>query len=171
VATNSTEDTVRSPIIAGIQSIATTSLGFADSGGNIQSKLLEFAGRTENAKLAFLMANITGKSDKQLRCWAVQVTAQDNLFADFASNANRLYLILVRGYYWPEEVNMAIQHARYVRGAIKDLGTTLSSTVDRTLETLQSIPTIERAPDGIPSEEMCIVDLELTAEARPAQFT
>jgi hypothetical protein len=166
----STETTVRNVILTAIQDIATTELGFEKTNGNVRAYPLEFAGRDEDAKVEYLMSDVSGESEKQLRCWAVKVTAQDNLFADFEANAYRNYGILVRGYYWPEEPNTAIDHARKVREAIKDLETSLSATVDRTLDTSQGEPRLEPAPDAIECNEMCVIDFEMLAEKKGADY-
>lgn len=167
----STEATVRDKLVTAIQGIAVTKLGFRDTNGNVQNRLLDFAGRLEEAKLEFLMAYVAGKAKKQLRCWAVQVTAEDDLFADFASNLFRTYDILIRGYYWPDDVNTAIDGARYIREAIQGLSTTLDGEVDRTLIVAQRPPTIELAPDAAESTNMCVIDLEMQAEKKPADFS
>lgn len=167
----STEATVRAAILAGLRAVAVDDLGFARTNGNIQAYLLEFAGRLEKDKVDYLMAYVDGSTSKQLRCWAVQVTGDDDLFSSTGNITERYYSILVRGYYWPEEVNTAIDHARKVRSAIKGLTTNLSSTVDAIEDIFQRDPQIVSAPDALPgAAEMCVIDLELRARKRPADF-
>lgn len=126
----STEDAVRAAIVTAIQGIAVSDLGFDAANGNVKTYLLDWARAEEVSR--YLMAKCGGQ--KVIRAWAVQVLGSD-MFEYTEDKTRRVYDIQVVGYYDVGSddsigVNTLITHARKVRQAIRNIKTTLSSTVD-----------------------------------------
>lgn len=128
----STEATVTSAIVAAIQAIAVSALGFDDANGNVRGYLLEHM--ADEKQTTYLMANVS--SAKKARAWGVFVTANDEPFA-MGGITERTYHIRVVGYYEigqnGEGAVLLANHSRKVRNAIKGIGISLSGTVDRIL--------------------------------------
>ena len=126
----STEDTVRAAIVAAVEGIATSDLGFDETGGNVKTYLLDWARAEEVAR--YLMARCGG--EKVIRAWGVQVVGSD-MFEYTEDKTLRTYDIQVVGYYDVGSdddigVNTLTSHARKIRNAIRGIKTTLSGTVD-----------------------------------------
>ena len=126
----STEATVNAALVGAIQGIY-SSLGFDASPGNVKAYPIEFEREEENT--SYLMS--TCSSTKVVRCWSVDVRANDAFFA-VDNVANREYQIDILGYYEigvnGSGYSLLVDHSRKVRKAIIDLGTSLSGTVDWT---------------------------------------
>lgn len=128
----STEDTVRAVIVAAIEGIATTSLGFDRVGGNVKPYLV--SEEVESRLADYLMAPIG--VDSLIRAWGVQVYASEDYSPGIAASRQsgmRVYRIVLEGYYGAHgetPINTLITHFRKVREAIKNLNLNLSQTVD-----------------------------------------
>ncbi len=130
----STEATVRDAIAAAIRGIA-GELGFARVGGNVRDYPLEYEGADD--RLEYLMAEVG--EGWHVRCWSVFVTASDRWHAA-GGVMLREYSVVISAYYEVgtamliEEgvagANLLVDHARKVRGAIRQLGSTLGGRVD-----------------------------------------
>lgn len=125
----STEATVRSAIVTALQAIALTDLGFDNPGGNIRPYLLDY--EASEKKASYLSAQVAGKNT--VYAIAVDVTGSDEWYA-MGNITKRTYKIIVR-IYRAVGVNgdgstAVIEAARKIRGAIRGMTSTLSSTVD-----------------------------------------
>src|SRR4051812_13514062 len=112
----STERTVRDVFIAAIRAIAQTKLGFTKPDGNVQPRPIEM--QPDEKLGAYLKADADGIN--QARCWAVDVQGHDEPYAT-NNVGKRTYVIHITAYYEtqakPENYEMLIDHARYVREA------------------------------------------------------
>lgn len=124
----SNESTVRAAIAEAIRSIARSELGFDLPDGNIHEYLVE--DETPEGLSDYLKAVCEGEN--VVRSWAVEVLAADEI-ARTQRTYQRSYLVSVCGYYGygirGSGKLLLIEHFRKVRGAIKDLGTTLGGLV------------------------------------------
>lgn len=125
----STEETVRNVIVTAIRAIAQSNLEFDDRNGNIRDYPLEW--HQDEQRTGYLMASVGGK--KIPRAWAVDVLGYDEPFA-LGNIPQRTYQIRVVGYYGKGVDGTAyhamIEHARKIRGAIKDLTSNLGGTAN-----------------------------------------
>jgi hypothetical protein len=129
----STEDTIRAAVVSALQGIYTT-LGFDDENGNVKSYLLDYE-RAE-AITNYLTASVGYK--RVVRAWGVQVLGDDK-FEAIGYITRRTYRIEIVGYYdigtSGSGVNALISGARAVRGALKDMGSTLGGRIDHIIGT------------------------------------
>jgi hypothetical protein len=92
----STEATVRSTIVAALQAIAVTGLGFDESNGNIRAYPIEF--EQEENRDSYLSATVSGA--KVVRCWSVDVRGrEEHGITGDAGILSRFYDVTVKGYY------------------------------------------------------------------------
>lgn len=165
----STETTVSNAIVGAIQGIYAT-LGFDSSPGNVKAYPIEV--EREEKHTSYLMAE--SSSTKVVRCWSVDVRAQDAFFAaDVQAVPNREYTIIVTGYY-ELGVNGAgyallVQHARKVRQAILALNTNLSETVDWT-EVGAPLDIIRTSAFDVDKGEILVGTMTYTAFRRNPDF-
>jgi len=118
----STERTLRDAIVAAIAG-KVAELGL-ENANTINDRLLGVV-HTERTH-EFLWACTTENCDPdRIRAWGVQVVAFDNL-KGLTSPTNkcaiRTYQIAIEGYYDVDDVNLMIDHARVIRGALLEIG-------------------------------------------------
>ena len=166
------EATIRDEIVSIIQGIAVSNLGFDDTSGNVKSYLSDFH---EPALIAdYHMANIDG--EKEARAWGVQVTAGTPalFFTTTPVKTQRLYTILIRGYYDLGQdgagVNLIIDHSTDILSAIRDGTTEINNTVDLVNEVGEVVPSVEAAPDTLPREQLVVADIVINAAREAATF-
>lgn len=142
----STEATVRAEVIKAIKGIY-TSLGF-DSDSKIYDYLKEYH-PTENEG-SYLAARVGSKMTQ--RAWGVQVfPASEEIISGANLRYSRLYEVTIKGYYSlisGADLNLLIDHARKIRGALKDLGLRFNGTVDRIDDISPFSVGIEDSDDG-----------------------
>lgn len=162
----STEATVRNVLIAMIQGIAQSSLGFDAPLGNVRAYPLEMH-LAEQAP-TYLKAKVDGKQIP--RAWAVDVQGHDLPFA-MRNIAKRDYVIRIIGYYGKDAEGTAyhalIDGARAIRGAFNALTPTLSSTVTRITG---GSPLAINEVDGGDSGQLLVGVLTYTAEKTNPDF-
>lgn len=126
----STSATIRSALVAAIQGIAVSSLGFTsgDAASSTQELLLEDSEQDDAARAAaYLFSTIGGV--KKVRKWAVQVTSTEEPHQ--ARNiAKRTYYIKVRCYYSAPDIATMVAHREKVAQAIWALEFNLGGRVD-----------------------------------------
>src|SRR4051794_14879978 len=128
----STEDALRDALVALLQGIATTQLGFDLPNGNVHDYLFEH--ERDELTPGYLSAKVGGKP--KVRAWGVWVTGADEFYAA-GGMTRRLYQVRLEGYYKLEANGAAhkllVTHGRAIRHAVvSTLGTTLGNRVDTT---------------------------------------
>lgn len=164
----STEDNVRDTLVNAIKAIAVTKLDFDETSGNVKDYLYDY--ELEELKSKFLMARSKGK--QKIRVWAVQVLAKDNWFTS-QNKMSRDYRITIQAHYEIEKDGQGfkdlVAHARKVREAIKNLYSTLSSTVTGVSEIGElNISTISNTDTGEPN--IYVGTFEILAFSREPDF-
>lgn len=145
----STEATVSAAVVAAIEGIW-ADLGFDRAPGNVKG--YRFQDTAEEDRGQFLMSSVGGR--QRVRVWSVWVTASDEYWA-LEQVMLRKYQIQIDAYYGAstngDGAILIRDHATKVRGALRDLGSTLGGVVDRT-EVMPPIQVVEfarvDAPDG-----------------------
>jgi len=127
----SREDTLRREVVIALQEIAVRLLGFdVQAEPNIKDYPLE--GERDEAITSYLMTDIGGR--KELRAIAVNVMAKDEWLDATGRLQQREYTVEVTQYYGVgtkgEGWKLVIDHARYIRQAIKDMNRNLNGLVD-----------------------------------------
>lgn len=166
----STADLIRADLVAAIEGIAESQLGFDDDSEAVNSYLLEE--EVGEKTTDFLFATVD--SEQVARKWAVQVYESER-FAGVGSTKEtgfRDYEIVIEGYYGgygSSPNNLMLTHERYVRKACKDLGLNLSGRVSALLNMPQGSTRIETIADvGI---ELFVRRLEWQAERYNPDWT
>lgn len=126
----STERTIRDLIVDTIKSISNSvgGLGFDETGGNIHDYLVDQEVTSKRSN--YLTATCDGK--RVTRAWGVSVVAKETPYAT-GNRFFRDYTITVQGYYpaGGEGLNLLVDHARLIRGALRQLTPSLNGQVDR----------------------------------------
>jgi len=122
----STEATVRQAIVDVIKS-KITDLGLVNA-DTINDRLILVLHGERSSK--FLKGCTDEKRNAtRTRAWGVQVIAFDGFRPTTGRNASRTvertYQIAIEGYYEVDDVNLMIDHARIIRGAVIELGPSL----------------------------------------------
>ena len=141
----STETTVRNVIVAAIQAIAVTDLGFDNANGNVKDYLIDWERPEKYAQ--YLYSSVA--TQKVVRCWAVQVAGHDEWYATGNQTARTYTIDVVAYYQWQSggtDINTLTDHARKVRNAIRGLQSNLGGTVDRVLS---NTPFTTELKDGL----------------------
>jgi hypothetical protein len=162
----STEATVRDVLIAMIQGLAQSSLGFDEPQGNVRAYPVEM--HQAEQRPAYLKASVDGKQVP--RAWAVDVQSHEVPFA-MRQIPIRTYTIRLIGYYGKDSDGTAyhalINGARKIRGAFNAITPTISETVTRILNTA---PLSIDEVDGGDSGQLFVGTLLITAEKTAPDF-
>lgn len=149
----STEATLRKVALDAIRSVADSAFGIGPE--NIKEYFLEY--HPPESLGAYLSATV--KNKKTERAWAVQVTTSDEeIISGAGLHYSRLYELRIRGYYSlvsGDDFNLAVDHARAIRGAIKLLEIRFNETIDE----IDGIDPFSAQVGTSPTGRLLIIDI------------
>lgn len=163
-----TGDAAKAAVVAAIQAIATSELGFDVANGNVKDYLRD----EEATELQGVYPLATVGSKERVRAWGVQVYTNEDLEIGFSQQITREYEIVIQAYYGvhgSSPWNTMNSHAHEVREAIAGLGGRLSNTV-QIVQDVTPFKLVEKINEADGSIEIFVGEMVYSARKEAATW-